>query len=115
MKYLSKEDLEIYAKYEYDLTSSYMMNFKRNSSKRQNDELANIYDKYAEKPVLRDWNCGSCCLSAYKKFGKLYYDSLTYYKNLEATQAQTEETPKEETTEEPKTKKTKRTKKTTKK
>lgn len=80
MNILSKEDLEIYKNHEREFTTSLYYDYKRNTSSKDCLQLAEIYEKTTGLTVTRNFSCASCQLTLFKQLGRLYFDSVEYYK-----------------------------------
>lgn len=71
----SKEQLEKLKPLETYFKTSVYQNFKRGTTKYENDLLTQVYAEATQK-TLTGFNCGTCCLKNYQLVGKMYYASL---------------------------------------
>lgn len=95
MEYLlTKEQLEIYKKAHNHFDTVINKQYKLATPQTLDNELADIYEEVTNEKLKRNWSCNRCCYNAYKKMGKLYYDSLDYYEAQEDEIIPIEETPK---------------------
>lgn len=88
MNILSKEDLEIFSKHEREMTTSLYYDYKRNTSSKDCLQLAEIYEKTTGLTVIRNFSCASCQLTLFKQLGRLYFDSVEYYKEQAEKEAE---------------------------
>ena len=58
--------------------------FKRGTLRKQDEAVADIYEKAAGISVNRNFGCSVCNYRLYKQAGELYYKSVDYYKKLDA-------------------------------
>lgn len=90
MNILTKEQIEIFSKHEREFYTVMNFDYKRNTMTKECNQLAEIYESITKEKVTRNWNCNHCQMNAFKLFGKLYYDSLEYYKTQENAKSKEE-------------------------
>lgn len=81
MKYFTKDDINILMKYEYYFSTVIKYNYKRNTTRQINDEVADVYERTTNEKLSRNYSCSSCVFNIFKTVGKLYFDSIEYWKN----------------------------------
>lgn len=72
---LSKNQIERLKPLETYLRTSYYQNYKRATTKSENELLATVYFEATQKQ-LNGWSCGTCCLKNYQTAAKMYFDSI---------------------------------------
>lgn len=82
MKYFTKEQVkelrEIGAVQHFD--SVLNSNYKRGTTTRQDNIVADIYDEAVGIKISRNFSCKSCVFNLYRDAGTLYRNSLEYIK-----------------------------------
>lgn len=81
-KYFTKEQLDKLKPLEKYLTSSFKYGYKRGTSTDENKILKDVWFELTQE-TLKNFNCGQCELTNYKTVGKVYFESIEYYKNNE--------------------------------
>lgn len=81
-KYFTKEQLDKLKPLEKYLTSSFKYGYKRGTSTDENKLLIDVWFDFTSE-TLKNFSCGTCNLNNYKTVGKVYFESIEYYKNNE--------------------------------
>lgn len=90
--YFTKEQIEMLKDNEHYFYTAVYENYKRASSAKDNDKIADLYEEVTGGKLNRNWSCGHCVLTAYKVVGKLYFESK---ERLQGVDTETEpKTPK---------------------
>ena len=82
-KYFSKEQIETLKPAEIHFYSCVYEQWKRGTVSTMNDLVADTYEQTTGEQLPRNWNCASCSFNNYLKVGKLYYESIEYWKNID--------------------------------
>ena len=82
-KYFSREQIEILKPAEIHFYSCVYEQWKRGTVSTMNDLVADTYEQTTGEQLPRNWNCASCSFNNYLKVGKLYYESIEYWKNID--------------------------------
>lgn len=104
MKLLTKKQMTMLSEFEKHFHTVIYAKYKRMTSTRANDIVADIYEEATGEVVKRTWSCAKCVYALYEKCGRLYY--LTKEANGEEKQE-----PKKKKAGRPKKNKTKTTNK----
>lgn len=93
MKYFSKTDIENLNKYEYYFTTVVKYGYKRNTTRYDNELIADIYEKATGEKLVHNYSCNQCVFNNFMTVGKLYFKSIQYWeeqdKNNEVEQLPT--------------------------
>lgn len=82
-KYFSREQIETLKPAEIHFYSCVYEQWKRGTVSTMNDLVADTYEQTTGEQLPRNWNCASCSFNNYLKVGKLYYESIEYWKNID--------------------------------
>lgn len=78
-----KEDIKVLEKYESYFQTIIKSQYKRNTTPKENNEVADIWDKYAEVKASRNWGCNNCVYNLYLNVARSYFPSLEILKKSE--------------------------------
>lgn len=86
MKYYTKEQIEQLE--DPGILQSFMTStvsdYKRGTSRKQDELVATIYDQTTGKKENRNMNCAQCVFQLYRAAGTLYYESKKYWEEQDA-------------------------------
>lgn len=75
-----KQVIELHKLAHNHLYTAVEMDFKRATSIRVNDLVADIYEETFSPHIDRSWNCATCVFNAYKRIGLEYKYAIDKYK-----------------------------------
>lgn len=76
MKLFTNKQIELLSPYESHFHTVLFAKYKRATSSRGNDLVADLYEEVSGEIITRNWSCNHCIYSLFDKCGKLYYASL---------------------------------------
>lgn len=76
MKLLNKKQIKRLEPYEEHFETIIKAKYKRATSSRVNDIVADVYEEATGEILKRNWSCAHCIYDVFEKCGKLYYKSL---------------------------------------
>lgn len=93
MKYYTKEQIEQLE--DPGILQSFMTStvsdYKRGTSRKQDELVATIYDQTTGKKENRNMNCAQCVFQLYRAAGTLYYESKKYWEEYDRKKKEEEE------------------------
>lgn len=72
MKYFNKKQMAMLKEVERHLITSALCAYKKSTTVKQNEMVADIWDEYTQSKTERSWGCGVCAFKLYKKVGEVY-------------------------------------------
>lgn len=86
MNYFNKKQIEQLQPYETHFHTVIYAKYKRATSSRVNDFVANLYEDVTGEILDRNWSCATCVYNIFEKCGKLYYESIKNESNKKITE-----------------------------
>lgn len=81
MKYFNKKQLKALEQVEQHFHTVIYAKYKRATSSKVNDMVADLYEEVTGEILTRKWSCAHCVYALFEKAGKLYYKSLENLKS----------------------------------
>lgn len=91
-KYFNNKQMESLKPAEQYFYTIKYADYKRASTSKINELVANILDEVLDKPVTRNFNCGKCIYDIFQQAANIYYNTIE--KNNETTNKENETTGK---------------------
>jgi hypothetical protein len=82
-KYFSREQIETLKPADIHFFSCVYEKWKRGTMMSLNDLVADTYEQTTGEKLPRNWNCASCSFNNYLTIGKLYYESIEHWKEMD--------------------------------
>lgn len=89
MKYLNKKQILQLAPYENHFHTVIYAKYKRATTARVNDLIADIYEDVTGEVISRKWSCSQCVFNIFEKCGRLYYESVKILNEKNGAKKQT--------------------------
>lgn len=91
MRTFTKEEMERLSGLEPHFNTAVNFGFKRNTTKAENDMIADIYEAAGGTGIRRNWACSHCVYAAYKLVGEWYFKTKTVFENQKPEEKPIEE------------------------
>lgn len=89
-KYFTEQQTELLKEAEIHFYTAINANYKRATTARLNDYIADVYEATTGDKIQRNWQCGTCVLNCYKTVGALYFESKEYWEHQKTNDPQLE-------------------------